>query len=53
MKRTRFGDIRIISIVKEAAAGGMVKVIGRRHGVSDTTIYNWKPKYGGMGASEL
>ena len=25
---------------------------GRRHGVSDATIYNWKAKYGGLEVSE-
>jgi putative transposase len=30
-----------------------VKDVCRRHGISDATFYNWKSKYGGMGASEL
>lgn len=30
-----------------------VKDICRRHGISDARYYNWKSKYGGMGASEL
>ena len=27
--------------------------ICRRHGISDTTFYNWKSKHGGMEASDL
>lgn len=26
--------------------------VARRHGISETTIYNWKAKFGGMDVSE-
>ncbi len=53
MKRGRFTETQIVSILKEADAGKKVKDICRRHGISDATYYNWKSKYGGMSASEL
>ena len=53
MKRGRFTETQIVSIVKEADAGARVKDICRRHGISDVTYYNWKSKYGGMQASDL
>ena len=53
MKRSRFTETQIISILKEADAGAKVKDICRRHGISDATYYNWKSKYGGMSASDL
>ena len=53
MKRSRFTESQIVSILKEADAGKKVKDICRRHGISDATYYNWKSKYGGMSASEL
>jgi putative transposase len=31
----------------------LVKEVGREHGISDATYYNWKTKYGGMEASEV
>ncbi len=53
MKRGRFTETQIVSILKEADAGTKVKDICRQHGISDATFYNWKSKYGGMSASEL
>ncbi len=53
MKRGRFTETQIVSILKEADAGGKVKDICRQHGISDATYYNWKSKCGGMQASDL
>lgn len=53
MKRSRFSETQIVSILKEADAGAKVKDLCRRYGISDATYYNWKSKYGGMSASEL
>ena len=53
MKRSRFTETKIISILKEADAGMQVKDICRKHGISDATCYNWKSRYGGMEASDL
>jgi putative transposase len=53
MKRSRFTETQIVSILKEANAGMKVKDLCRIHGISDATDYNWKSKYGGMEASDL
>jgi len=53
MKKTRFTENQIITILKEGEAGVQVKEICRKHGISDATYYNWKSKYGGMDVSDL
>ena len=53
MKKTRFTEAQIVSILKEADAGMKVAEICRKHGISDATYYNWKAKYGGMEVSDL
>ncbi len=52
MKRSRFTDEEIISILKEHEAGVRLSDLCRKHGVSDASIYKWKAKYGGLGVSE-
>ena len=51
MKR-RFSEEQIIGVLREQEAGGVVKEIIRRHGVSEQTFYRWKSKFGGMEVSE-
>lgn len=53
MKRTRFSEHQILRVLKEVEGGRGVKDICREHGISDTTYYNWKAKYGGMEASDI
>jgi putative transposase len=52
MKRKRYSEEKIISILKEHEAGASVPDLSRRHGVVENTIYRWKSKYGGMEVSE-
>jgi putative transposase len=53
MKKTRFTETQIVSILKQQEAGRSVKDLAREHGISDATFYNWKAKYGGMEASDV
>jgi len=53
MKRTRFNEHQIITILKEAESGVKVADLCRRHGLSPSTFFNWKSKYGGLEVSEL
>lgn len=53
MKKSRFTESQIVSILKESDAGMKVEELCRRHGISSATYYNWKSKYGGMEASDV
>jgi putative transposase len=52
VKRSRFTEEQIISILKEHEAGAKTADLCRRHGMSEATIYNWKAKFGGMEVCE-
>jgi putative transposase len=53
MKRARFSEEQIITILKEAEGGAKVAELCRRHGISDATFYTWRSKYGGLEVSEM
>jgi len=53
MKKSRFTEARIVSILKDYESGKDVKSIAREHGITPATFYNWKKKYGGMDTQQL
>lgn len=53
MKRGRFSEEQIISILSEGESGGKIGEVCRRHGISDATFYTWRKKYGGLDIAEL
>ena len=52
MKKKRFTEEQIIGILREQEAGAKAVDLARKYAVSQTTLYNWKAKFGGMEVSE-
>ena len=53
MKKSKFSDTQIVSILNEAESGLPVKEVCRKYGISSACYYQWKSKFGGMSVSEL
>lgn len=51
MKKSKFSDSQILTILKQAESGTPVPQLCREHGISSATFYKWRAKYGGMDAS--
>ena len=53
VKGSRFTEEQIGFALKQAELGTKVEEICREMGISDTTFYKWRQKYGGLGPPEL
>lgn len=53
MKRSRFSEAQIVSILREYDAGVPIAELARKHGVHTNTLRLWKSKYGGLEVSDL
>ncbi|KCZ62048.1 MAG: transposase [Henriciella sp.] len=52
MRKSRFSEEQIISILAEQERGMSTSEVCRRHGMSSATFYKWKAKFGGMDVSD-
>jgi len=53
MRKSRFTESQIISILAQQDQGIKVSEICRQHGISIPTFHNWKSKYSGMDVNQL
>jgi putative transposase len=53
MRKSRFSEAQIVGVIKESEAGANTAELCRRHGISATTFYKWKSKFGGMEVSDV
>ncbi len=53
MKKSRFTDSQIMSILKQAEAGTPVAELCHEHGISNASFYKWRSRFDGMDASMM
>jgi putative transposase len=53
MKKKNFSEAQIVSILKTQETGRTVRDICREDGINDSTLYNWKAKYGRIEVSDV
>lgn len=53
MRKSKFSEVQIAAILKEAEAGVPVTEVARKNGISAALFYQWRAKYGGMEPSDL
>ncbi len=53
MKKSRFKEEQIVTILQEVEAGMKVADVCRKHGISNATYYAWKTKYEGMSIPDV
>jgi putative transposase len=54
MKKSQFSEEQIVRILQEAASGTKTQAqLCREHGVSESTFYTWKRKYGGLESQDV
>lgn len=51
MKKAHFSDSQILAILKQGENGVPIPELCREHGMSNSSFYKWRSKYGGMDAS--
>ena len=53
MRKSRYTEEQIGFALKQAELGTAVAEVCRKMGVSESTFFRWKQKFGGLGPSEL
>ena len=52
MRKSKYSEEQIVAVLKEVDAGAKLDEVIRRLGITATTFYRWKAKFGGMEASD-
>jgi len=53
MKKQKFSETQIVSILKQYEVGREALDVCREYGISKATLYNWRKKYSGMESSHI
>jgi putative transposase len=53
VKKSQFTEEQIAYALKQIELGTPVEEVCRKLGVSNSTVYKWRQRFGGLGPSEL
>ena len=53
MKKQKFSETQIVSILKQCEGRREALDVCREYGISKATLYNWRKKYSGMESSHI
>lgn len=53
MKKSRYTDQQITTVLNEARSGISSAEVCRKYGITLKTFYNWRSKFGGMQSTEV
>jgi len=53
MRKSRFTESQIVSILKDGDAGIPLAEVVRKHGISRATYFTWKSKYAGATIADV
>jgi putative transposase len=53
MKKQKFTETQIVSILKQYEGGREALDVCREYGISKSTLYNWRKRYSGMESSHI